>query len=383
MLGVGLPSIVAAPLVHHLLRSRPLPLFAQAALLAWPPPLCPPFVMHTVRPTLSRPSPCPPPPRPALPRPPLCAHAGGTGGTVRHPPPFRSRSAVPSTPVAPRPACTSCTPFARTLGAGRTERPPSLSVREQAPPPGLLPLPRLTRHPPRARALPHPLCECGERGRRGSAHLPLPFAPPPGLCHPRPPVYDAPCLARPPPPLHTCWGGTRDGASPPLVRGQSPPPRLRPSPVPHHARTPSTPLACIPEAQEGRVCAQWEGHAEGATRQGRAARKGSTREGAMHQGRTARKGSAREGEGHGTMGGATREANGGGAKGVRTGRGATRAKGAARERRGGAKTRLRDLVCSQVREKGEGVRAGAGYNWAGGRRVNERRRAPFPHPRAQ
>ena len=238
---------------------------------------------------------------------------------MHHPPPFRSRAAVPSTRVAPRPACTSSTPFARTLGAGRTERPPSLSVREQAPPPRLLPLLRLTRHPPRACALPHPLCKCGGRGRGDSAHLPLPFAPPPGLRHPRPPVYDAPCLARPPPPLHTCRGGTRDGASPPLVRGQSPPPGLRPSPVPHlspvphHTRTPSTPLARIPEAQEGRVCAQWEGHAEGATRQGRAARKGS----------------AREGEGHGTMGGATREANGGGAKGVRTGRGATRVKGAA------------------------------------------------------
>ncbi len=76
------------------------------------------------------------------------------------------------------------------------------------------------------------------------------------------------------------------------------------------------------------------------------------------------------------MGGATREANGGGAKGVRAGRGATRAKSAARERCGGAKMRRRDPVCSQVQAKGEGVQAG-------GRRVNERGRAPFPHPRAQ
>ncbi len=50
---------------------------------------------------------------------------------------------------------------------------------------------------------------------------------------------------------------------------------------------------------------------------------------------------------------------------------------------GGAKMRRRDPVCSQVREKREGVQAGAGYNQAGGRHVNERRRAPFPHPRAQ
>src|SRR6266702_1088549 len=87
-------------------------------------------------------------PRPAPPRPPLCAHAGGAGGTVCHPPPFRSRAAVPSAQVAPCPACTSSTPFAHMLGAGRTERPPSLSVHEKAPPPGLLPLPRLMRHPP-------------------------------------------------------------------------------------------------------------------------------------------------------------------------------------------------------------------------------------------
>ncbi len=49
----------------------------------------------------------------------------------------------------------------------------------------------------------------------------------------------------------------------------------------------------------------------------------------------------------------------------------------------GAKMRLRDPVCSQVQEKGEGVRAGVGYDQAGGRRVNERQHALFPHPRAQ
>src|SRR6266702_6363955 len=118
MLGVGSPSIVAAPLVHHLLRSRPpvcAPPFAQATLLAWPPPLHPPFVARTVRPALSRPSPCPAPPRPAPPRPPLCPHAGGEGGTVRHPPPFRSWAAVHSARGAPPPARTPSPPLPRTL----------------------------------------------------------------------------------------------------------------------------------------------------------------------------------------------------------------------------------------------------------------------------
>jgi len=72
----------------------------------------------------------------------------------------------------------------------------------------------------------------------------------------------------------------------------------------------------MPEAQEGWQCVQWEGHTDGATHQGRAAHKGTAHEGAMCQGRTACKGTAREGRRHGTMGGATQEANGGGAKGV-------------------------------------------------------------------
>ncbi len=172
--------------------------------------------------------------------------------------------------------------------------------------------------------------------------------------------------ARPPLPLHTCRRGTRDGASIPPVRGQSPPPGLHLSPVPRHARTPSTPFVHMPEAQEGWQCAQWEGRADGATRQGRATHERTAREGATCQGRTTRKGTAREGRRHGTMGGATQEANGGGAKGVRAGRGATWAKGAARERSGGAKMRWRDSVCSHVPEKREGMRAGAGYNRAGG-----------------
>ncbi len=122
---------------------------------------------------------------------------------------------------------------------------------------------------------------------------------------------------------------------------------------------------------------------EGATRQGRAARKGTTREGATHQGRAACKGTAREGRGHGTRavqpGNQMAEARRVCEQGeVQPRRRVLCASGA-----GGVKMRQRDPVCSQVQEKREGVQAGAGYNRAGGRRVNERRRAPFPHPRAQ
>ena len=83
------------------------------------------------------------------------------------------------------------------------------------------------------------------------------------------------------------------------------------------------------------------------------------------------------------MGGATREANGGSTKGVQAGRGTTWAKSAAHKQSGGAKMRWRDPVCSQVQAKGEGVQVGVGYNWAGGRHMNKRQRAPFPHPCAQ
>ncbi len=58
-------------------------------------------------------------------------------------------------------------------------------------------------------------------------------------------------------------------------------------------------------------------------------------------------------------------------------------KGAVHEWSGGVKMRQRDLVCSQVWEKGEGVQAGVGYNQVGGRHVNERRCALFLHTHTQ
>src|SRR6266702_1598690 len=460
MLGVVLPSIVA-PLVHHLPLSRPpvcappilsaqtggctkvcrpppfprsprfLAPFAQAAPLAWPPPLRPPFVARTVRPAPSRPAPCPALPCPALP------FARMPGRRTDSAPPLLSVRGQQSLPPRLHPALpTSSTPFARTLGPGRPERPPSLSMREQAPPPRLLPLLRLTRHPPRARAFPHPLCKCRGRGRGDSAHLPLLFTPPPGLRHPCSPVYDAPRLARPPLLLHTCRGGTRDSASPPPVHGQSPSPGLRPSPVSHHARTTSTSFARIPEAQEGWGCAQWEGHAEGVTRQGRAARKGSTREGATRQGGPHARGlhakgprarggphargphakgpharggppaRGQRGKGPGARGGphargprvkGPRARGGPHARGPRT-RGGARNNvrcnpGSKRRRCEGCANRARrnpgEGCCARAERgceneaEGSGVLPGAGYNQAGGRRMNERRRAPFPHPRAQ
>src|SRR6266571_6851905 len=71
------------------------------------------------------------------------------------------------------------------------------------------------------------------------------------------------------------------------------------------------------------------------------------RDGGARKRRAARKGTAHDGRGHGTMGGATRAANDGGAKGVLAWRGATWAMGAARERSGGAKMRRRDPVRPQ------------------------------------
>ena len=68
------------------------------------------------------------------------------------------------------------------------------------------------------------------------------------------------------------------------------------------------------------------------------------------------------------MGGATRAANDGGAKGVLAWRGATRAMGAARERSGGAKMRRRDPVRPQVREKGGCVRVRRGTTGRGAAR---------------
>src|SRR6266702_4019767 len=140
-------------------------------------------------PTISAPPPfthplCTPPlvARTPFPRPHPFRANGDANGVVRSllplfrgppPPLFPPRPRPPPTPparppFAPLPGLHPTLPARpRTLGAGRTERPPSLSVPEQAPPPGLLPLPpglRTTRH---ARALPHPLRECGVRN---SAH---------------------------------------------------------------------------------------------------------------------------------------------------------------------------------------------------------------------
>ena len=159
---------------------------------------------------------------------------------MRHPPSFRFAGSGAICPAAPHPGCTPSTPFARTLGAGRTERPPSLSVREKAPPPGLLPPGlRATR---RVRALPHPLLECGGRDRRDSAHPPFrsPLRPSYATLVPRVTTRLAsPRPTRSPPPLHACRGGTRDGVPPSRSR-RSPPPgphlfplRLGAPPRPH------------------------------------------------------------------------------------------------------------------------------------------------------
>src|SRR6266702_3196741 len=196
--GVSAPTISTPPLFTHP--------FAQTAPLALPPPLRPPLVARTPFP---RPHPLranedakgvvctllplvrsPAPPHLAPPC--LTFHTlhfarmpGAQEGQCATSPPFRLWAAVPSTWAAPRPACTPSTPFAHTLGAGQTERPPSLSVHEQAPPPRLLPLPRLMPHLPRP---PPPFARMRWEGQEGQC------ASPPSI---RPSTQ-----ASPPPPAH-------------------------------------------------------------------------------------------------------------------------------------------------------------------------------------
>ena len=278
-------------------------------------PLCvPPLVARTPFP------PCPASPcfaLPALPRPvrpPLCAHAGGAGGTVRHPPSFRFAGSGAICPAAPHPGCTPSTPFARTLGAGRTERPPSLSVHEKAPPPGLLP-PSLhaTR---RVHALPHPLLECGGRDRRDSVHPPFHSPLLPSYATPIPrrtsPHLTSP---HPPPSPFAHMPGRHKGQCPPFPFAVVPSTQAAPLPplFGHHARTPF----CVHAGSAGGMGVHTRGgpcrgcHMQG----GHVAEEGHVQwdraRGAMHQWRT-----AHEGRGHRTMGGATQEANSGGAKGV-------------------------------------------------------------------
>ena len=66
------------------------------------------------------------------------------------------------------------------------------------------------------------------------------------------------------------------------------------------------------------------------------------------------------------MGGATREANGGGAKGVRTGRGATQAKGAARERSRGCENEAERSGVFPGAGKEGGCASGGGVQPGGG-----------------
>ncbi len=169
-------------------------------------------------PALSRPTPCPATPHPLRPAlPPFCAHARGAGGTVRHPPPFCSPAAVPSAWAAPDLACMPSTPFARMLGAGRTERPLSLSVRRL--------LPRLMRCPLRARA-PSTLCANVGGGTGGIVHTspsvrPSTRAAPDPACTPSTPfthALGARWTERPPPLSHS-RAGLSAWAAPPLPPG--------------------------------------------------------------------------------------------------------------------------------------------------------------------
>jgi len=401
--------VPAPPSVHPSSFLRRHPLWVPPLVVRTPFPHPHPFhvngdanrVVRTLLPLMHGPPPHPALPclalPPALPRlaplrpalPPFCAHARGAGGTVHHPPPFRSLAAVPSAQAAPDLTCTPSTPFARTLWAGRTEHPLSLSIRRLLPPAYALPAVH-------ARSL-HPLHKCRGRDRRDSAHLPFCLPLYPGCTRPRlhalhplythtgsqadraspspfpfvsrplrpgcsplsPPAYMPPATRVPSPALARIRGkGRRYSAHPPpsvrpSARATLPglrcatPPSTRAAPLPPpfaYPTTPARPFACIPEVQEGLGCAQGEGRAEGAMCKG-----------ATCQGRPACKGTVRKGRGHRTMGGATQAARGGDAKGVQAGRCTTWARGPACEQSGGANIRRRDSVRPQVQAKGEGV----------------------------
>ncbi|SRR6266702_2489608 len=167
-------------------------------------------------------------------------------------------------------------------------------------------------------------------GQEGQCAHPLPFAPPPRLRHPCPPGYDAPC------PLERMPGGHR-GRCPPPVRGQSPLPGLL---FPLRSRAPPRPHAIHP------FCA----HARSAGGTGVCARGGP-------------------------------HARGPRAKGVLAWRGATRVRGAARERSGSAKMRRRDPVRPQVREKGVCVRVRWGTTGQGAARERKSVRTVSAPPR--
>src|SRR6266702_2833478 len=167
---VALPSSLPP---HHLPRSRP--------RLHTPCSFC---SARWVRPGLSAP-PISAPPRsrlpfsPPAPLPCLALPAlhfarmlGAQEGQCAVPPPFRSRAAVPSAPAASRPGCTPSTPFARTLEAGRTERPPFPFARRPLRPAAPS---RLTRYPPRARP-PPPFARMRGEGQEGQCAPTLPFA---------------------------------------------------------------------------------------------------------------------------------------------------------------------------------------------------------------
>jgi len=338
--------------------------------------------VHTLLLLVHGPPPHPAPALPclALPALPFARMLGVQEGECSTPPPSRSQAAVPSAQAAPHSSCTPSTSFARMLGAGQTERPPSLSVHKQAPLPGQLLLP-LAYVPPTA-CTPSPIL-CINVGGMVPTH-PLPFASLLGL-HPTPPA----CT---PPPLHACWGQGRQSSPPslsiceqaplpwllpippglcttrrahalplcmhageaqgtvppPPVCRQAPPPRLHISPL--HLGAPPPLHALL------RTCRK--------RRKDRGACKGRATQGVSHarrptcQGRTEQKGTVRKGWGHRMMGSATQAANGGGAKGTQAGRGATQVRGAACERSGG-------------------------HNRAGGWHMNGRWHTPFLHPCAQ
>src|SRR6266702_1088553 len=243
MLGVGLPSIVAAPLVHHLLCSRPPvcpPPFAQAALLAWPPPLRPPFVARTVCPALSRPSPCPAPPRLALP---FVRMPGAQEGQCATPllsvrgqqsPLPRLHPALPARPPPPLHTC---------WGQGGQSVPPPFPFTRKRLRPGCSPSPGLcaTR---RACACSPTLCANVGRGAGGAVRT-SPFRSPlrPGFAIPAPRfttrltsparlplcTHAGEAQGTVPPPLSCVGSPLHPGCAPPpcLTPPARPPPLLR------------------------------------------------------------------------------------------------------------------------------------------------------------